>query len=469
MRIQSSVLRSALLCSLALGALAAGAHPAVAEVMLIEKDGWTFYTDGRVNAFLTQTWGDDFPAPTVNPSTTDPTTGATVMQPQHTVTGSGQPFTAGFPSDQGDPTGKVFGGRVRSGFLGSILAFGIKRQVTATTSAKAYIALWGTAESYGRDRTQDFGKSTSKGLDVREGWIYFDGPWGGFTAGRQGGILGGMSTEIDFLYAHGYGLGLPCLDVYYPACGHIGTGALGPGNAAGFVYGSPKVGGLKLTAGLYDPVRLLGAWERTPYPRPEGALTFDRRFTPGFFMKLAVEGMFQKYYQRAGTDSTNVWGVAGGGRFEIGFFRLGLSAFRGKGLGSYVALQNSMSTFSGVDLAFRYFTGLYAQTAFVFGREQLSFGGGQVHVDQLPEDKLDGLTSQLKNQTGYSVVFQHTLTENVVLDIDYFMFRTDWWGAPNSQYGTDAMGNQVVQILPGYLTPEKQVINFLNVGATFRW
>ena len=32
----------------------------------------------------------------------------------------------------------------------------------------------------------------------------------------------------------------------------------------------------------------------------------------------------------------------------------------------------------------------------------------------------------------------------------------------------DATGNPVV-ILPGVLTPEKQLIHFINAGATFHW
>jgi hypothetical protein len=470
------VVRGGALCGLMLGACLAFPRAAAAEVTLLEHDGWTFFTDGRVNAFVSQTFGDDFPQPTHNPDAIDPTTGMAVPQPQHTVIGSGQPFTAGFPSDQGDPNGKVSTARIRSGFLGSIIAFGMKRQLTEWTSVKAYMSLWATVQSYARDRSQDYVR-TSEGFDAREGWIAFEGQWGKFIAGRQSGILGGISTEIDFLYAHNYGLGLPCLDVYYPSCGHIGTGALGPGFAAGFVYTTPTVlGGLRLTAGLYDPVRLLGAWERTPYPRPEGTLTYDRKLNPWFNFKLAVEGMYQPMYKR-GTDPNSVdpttglpnhdavWGVAGGGRVEIGPFRLGLSAFRGKGLGTYVALQNAMSTFSGIDLEFRYFTGLYGQTAVVFGREQISFGVGRVMVDQLQVDKTDYLSSQLKNHTGISAGFFHAVTENLVLGLDYFMFRTDWWGAPTT--GIDATG--MMTIGPGRLPGEKQVINFINVGATFIW
>jgi len=237
------------LCSFTLGALLLAPRPAAADLTLFDSDGWTFFTDGRINSFLSLGFGDDFP----NRDTTDPTK---LADP---VGGGGQYFTAGFPNDQGY-NHKFYGARVRSGFLGSIIAFGVKRQVTEWTSIKSYVSMWGTSESFARDRNNDAGLSTSKGFDMREGWVSVDGLWGSFVGGRQSGIMGGISTEIDFLYGHNFGVGLPCLEIYYPTCGHIGTGALGPGFAAGFSYLTPSLSGLRVKAALYDPVRLLGVW-----------------------------------------------------------------------------------------------------------------------------------------------------------------------------------------------------------------
>jgi len=475
----SSAKRRGVVCGITLGALLLlGARPAAADLLLFEHDGWTFFTDGRINSFLSAGTGDDFPKPSPNTNVgPDGSPG-----PGHNlIAGDGAYFTAGFPNDQGY-AGKYLGTRVRSGFLGSIIAFGMKRQLTEWTTVKSYVSLWGTSQTYARDRNNDGGDKTSKGFDVREGWVALDGHWGTFIAGRQSGILGGISTEIDFLYGHNFGLGLPCLEIYYPACGHIGTGALGPGNAAGFSYATPSFGGLHAKLALYDPVRLLGAWERVPYPRPEGAIWFERRLSPAVWFKVQAEGMYQ-YMARLGgaragqqdipetlhaTDA--VWGVAGGARLEAGPFRLGLSAFRGKGLGSYVALQNSPSTFNSATFNFRYFTGYYAQTALVFGEEQLSAGIGRVKDDLLPEDRTDGGTSNLKYQTGISAAFYHRLTANLILSFDYFQFRTDWWGAPNSILVPDpATGNTMTQILPGFLPGEKQTVNLFNLGATFYW
>jgi hypothetical protein len=212
-------------------------------------------------------------------------------------------------------------------------------------------------------------------------------------------------------------------------------------------------------------VRLLGGWERVSYVRPEGALLFEQRFSPAFLLKAQVEGMYQPM-AILGADRTDaVWGVAGGARIEAGPVRLGASAFHGKGLGVYVALQNSGSMFNQATKNFRTFTGIYAQSALVFGPLQVSLGAGRVLDSQLPEDKIQESVSGLKTQMGASLAVYYRMTDNLVLGADYFRFQTDWWGAPNSTL--DDM-NTVV-ILPGVLTPEKQVIHFINMGATFHW
>jgi hypothetical protein len=210
---------------------------------------------------------------------------------------------------------------------------------------------------------------------------------------------------------------------------------------------------------------LLGVWERVSYPRPEGTLTFEQEVSPAFKFKLAVEGMYQPVAILGAERTDNVWGVAGGGRVEAGPVRFGASAFRGKGLGVYVALQNSSSSFNSETKDLRLFTGLYAQSAVVLGPLQVSLGAGRVLDEQLAADKVDASTSGLKSQLGVSLAFYYTVTDNLVLGVDYFRFQTDWWGAPNST--NDATGATV--ILPGILKPEKQVIHFINAGATFLW
>jgi predicted porin len=457
-RIQTCVKLRGALGALSLGVCLLWTPPAAAELTVFQTGDWSFFTEGRINAFISQGFGDEFPAASPNPND----------GPAHDLIGASALYAAGQSTNQGDSSNKYFAARIRNGFVGSILGFGIKRKLSETTTVKGFVALWGHAETFGRDRT-NFSK-----FDVREGYVNFDGSWGTLTAGRTLGLFGRMSTEIDFTYGHNYGLGYPCGDDQGPTCGHIGTGVMFPGFGAGFLYSTPSLEGLKLHVGLFDPVRLLGAWNRAPIARPEAAVTFEQKLGDSGMFKLGVEGMFQPV-ARLTTAPDNpakqidvtdkVWGVAGGGRLEVGPVRLGVAAFRGKGLGQYYALQNSPAVFNASSYEIRSFTGVYAQSALVFGPAQIAAGVGRVTVDQLPADKIDPLLSNAKSQTGISVAFYYSVSDNLALGIDYFRFMADWYGAPNSVYDAD----RNVVVLPGVITPEKQAVNYINVGATYHW
>jgi hypothetical protein len=246
-----------------------------------------------------------------------------------------------------------------------------------------------------------------------------------------------------------------------------------PGFAAGFQYSTPDFVGLRLHAGLYDPVRLLGAWNRAAVPRPEAARSFESKFGAVSLLKFQAEGMVQPVSRPSVDEATgaqsiiteNVWGAAFGGRIEVGPVRFGAAAFRGKGLGQYYALQNSPAVVRNGTYEIRSFTGVYAQAALVFGKVQLSAGAGRVTIDQLEVDKRDFNLSNAKSQTGVSAAVYYGLSENLVLGLDYFRFQTDWYGAPRSSL--DA--NQEPQLLAGFLPPERQVVNYINAGATFHW
>src|SRR3954462_3006863 len=104
---------------LTLGGLLLSARPAAAELVLFEGDGWSFFTDGRINSFVTVGYGDGFPGPTPNnnPPLIDPMTGMPLIPTHLVVGGDGILFNAGFQSDQ-NANGKYNAQRVRSGFLG---------------------------------------------------------------------------------------------------------------------------------------------------------------------------------------------------------------------------------------------------------------------------------------------------------------------------------------------------------------
>jgi len=419
-----------------------------AELTVAEKNGWRLYTEGRINTFASLGFGEDFPTPPPGSS--------------YSIVGEGAPGAAGQNTEQDDVDNEYFAVRGRNGFMSTILGLGMVRDLTPTTKVRGYIALWGHAESYDRSR------SYTSELDVREGYVNFDGPWGAFNAGRMLGLFGRISTEIDFNYGHNFGLGNPCGDIQGPTCGHIGTGVMFPGFASGFSYATPKLAGVQLQVGIFDPVRVLGAWNRAPMPRPEGALTFEQKLGATNLLKLQLEGMWQPVARGtvdeagvADTVTSKVWGAAAGGRVEVGPVRFGAAAFMGQGLGQYYALQNSPVAFNTSTKELRFFKGLYAQAALVLGRVQLAAGAGQVRVDELDADKTNGSLSNAKSQTGLSAAVYYGLSDNLVLGLDYFRFQTDWYGAP--------IVDPTTMAVTGRHAPERQVVNYINAGATYHW
>jgi hypothetical protein len=440
---------------------------AVAEVTLVEKDGWTFYADGRVGAFASLGFGDDFPLPTPNPENPTP----------HEVMGAsgGEEVgttDAGWPSSyQRDENNRYLAMRIRSGMLSNILGFGLKREVSETTTVKGYLSFWATVETPGRDKWMPVEP------EAREGYFRVEGPWGSATVGRTFGFYGRTSAEIDFMYGHTYGLGLPCSDYVGPGCGHIGTGVAFPGYSAGIAYSSPSLGGLRLHAGIYDPIAFNRGWEHAPFLRPEGAVTFEAPLGDDGKLIVAAEGLFQPLARTETDDTTlekrevttSVWGVSGGGRLEVGPLRLGLSAFRGRGVGLSYAIQGSPETGSTFDAAtheIRMFTGFYGQLALMFGGLHLAAGGGAASVDQLPTDRNNFRLSVIQRQIGASAAAYYHLSDSVVVGLDYFRFMARWYGAPRSFVDPTT---QTAVLGQGVLPGEKQDLNFVNAGVTFHW
>jgi hypothetical protein len=457
---------------LTFSALMSLAGTAGAEVTLAEKDGWTFFADGRINTFVSVGFGDGFPEPTPPPvdAMGNPT------RQDYTILGADAGWSIKAPPLE-DTSDNYFAMRSRSGFMGTIFGFGLKRKLSDTVTAKGYIGVWTTAEAANRDKLQ------TMSTDVRVGYVSLDGPWGSFVAGRDLGLFGRISTETDFLYGHNFGLGLPCMDNGgNPTCGHVGTGVIGAGFGSGFAYSTPSLAGLTLKVGLYDPVRILGGWDKAPYLRPEAQLAFETPLGDAGMVKFAVEGLWQKLTDiRSEPEphdvSTDVWGVAGGGRVEIGPARLGLSAWHGKGLGFYTALQNDpvMYDLSVKPGELRTFTGYYGQGALVFGPVQFSLGAGIATVDQLEKDKINPALSTYKSQTGLSAGVFYSLSDNVVIGLDYFRLMMRWYGARNHHFqdpnGLDGDPENDFDVVldPGVIAEEKLDIDFINAGVTFHW
>lgn len=468
------------------------ARSASAEVTLLEKDGWTFYANGRVGAFVSMAFGDDLPEPTPPLPGPDPTMPS--PNPSHQIGGNSGNGVFGWASDyQRNEDGSTFATRVRSGTVSNVLGFGLRRAINEGTSINGYIAIWTPIESTARDKWRQVE------ADVREGYFEVESNFGTVTGGRFRPLFGRTSYEIDQLYAHGYGVGLPCNDAQGPTCGQVGLGAIDPGFAAGFLYSTPSFGGVKVHAGVFDPVRFYSSpglaggvpYEKVPFLRPEGAITFDTALGSTGKLKLGVEGSFQPVSSISDEDtdgnpatpavpvetSSSIYGVSGGARLEMGPARIGAAGFWGRGTGLYdtfdpsdvsggPALRPGTNALDPTKAEIRTFTGFHVQVAGVFGKVEVGVGGGIAMVGRIASDNLNFNLSAPKQQTGLGGHVNYHVTDAVVLGLDYMRMMARWQGAPAA--ATDPATSMTVTT-GGVLTPEQQDVNFVNAGVTFHW
>jgi hypothetical protein len=429
------------------------------------SDGWEVYATGRIGVFAEVLKGDGVPqAYGQVDMDNDPST-PPISVPIHPV-GNGGIAAMSDPVLQPDGTyrqGPVLASRVRSGFLGNVFGFGVRRKLTESTVLTGHIAIWGTSET---DSQRTFYRNYA---DWREGYISIEGPAGTLRAGRALSLFSRGAIEIDYLYAHQYGVGNPAgFSELGPSGGHIGYGVVAPVFVAGLSYATPRFHGLQLTAGYYDPGTLVGLyWTRTKLGRPEAEATYDLSFGSSGKLHLFVNGAFQKLYATDSPRNTNVYGVGGGGRIELGSFHLGAATHSGRGLGIGYFLDGSdavVAQFTTQEL--RKFSGYYVQAQLAMGTFDLNAGWGMTRVYVLPADidpnwcaasggsqpcaGFDPMTNQparsfLKSQTGYSGVFVYHFSSHLHFSLDYFLSDVRW------QQG------------------EKQLVHSMNIGSTLTW
>lgn len=448
---------------------------ASAEITLLEKDGWQIFTEGRVGAFGSVAFGQDVPSP-VSPDPAFPARPLLVG-------------TFGSDNEQTDLSGNTLAFRLRSGMMPNILAFGFRKELSETTTVRGYISLWASADT---NRV----KYTKSAFDVRQGFLELEGNWGSLLAGRALALFARGNWEIDYLYQHGYGFGHPCkIDSSGEeagftgggTCGQIGFGVLHPGYDAGIAYATPSLGGLKVTLGVYDPVGSQQVLPRTPYPRPEGEVAFQKKLGDLGLIRVFASGMWQRSQMVVvSTDPTTMmmsdvlidrdaYGFAGGARLELGPLRIGGSGFRGKGLGTHFALnlrndpttlhrsQQGGSCNGPNDCRYRTTDGFHGAIAGVFGRLMINAGFGMTRIYRLAEDSVHVDPNDMSDpspwvvpryQYGVSAGINVRLSESLVFDIDYFRAHSAWYD--------DADMNRVI---PG----QTQDMNVLSSGLVLVW
>jgi len=405
---------------------------ASAEIELGVKGGWRFTTDGRINNFLSIARGNAIP--------------------------SGAPSTYSGVDDQATAGGDIASARVRTGFIESVLAFQLSKNVSESTTVEARVALWILSAS---------SKSTSDapGVEAREAYFKLEGDWGGLLVGRAMSLFARGGILLNYDIEHNYGMGSPCQikQVQGGACGHSGFGLLFPGFHSGLVYSTPSLAGLQLSAGLYDPGALSAAdYRRTPLPRVESELTFA---TPNRVFTAFVGGLWQRVSRTATEGDTkldqnvDVVGVNYGLGVKLGPLELGASGYNGKGLGFFSAVEDNPANFLSGKPGVRSQHGYYGAAALVFGGTRLASGAGISASDADPSDPPDtaSQTAFLKQQVGVSLGVYQTVYKSVVFALEYFGAQYTWFNY------AEMRGDQLVVIRP------RQAVNFVNAGATFTW
>jgi hypothetical protein len=451
---------------------------AAAEITLVEKDGWTVYMNGRAQAFLNYNNGDGYPkalAVDGNGMGADLRGGGQ---------GPGDAYHE-YP-DNRMPTdiGKIEELRIRTGFVGNVLGFGIKRKLSENSELLAYTAVTTYIDSTNRRKYLDVRP------DWRESFLRVSGLWGSVTAGRTGTLFSRGATEITYLYGFKYGLGWPggisSIGGSGPGAGAVGFGVLANGFGGGITYATPDLGGAQVSVGVYDANSLVGSgvWERVKWPRAETELTFERKLGGAGMFKLFANGAWQKVYHTESSASGTILGAGYGGRVEIGPAHLGLAGHYGKGVGMDFALQPTPAIWDHRDEykddpKLRTFTGYYAQ-AMVSATPaiDISAGAGITSVAQNPEDKVNSADDDanpatpsgnddadptrpesvgfvtIKSQTGIHGGVTFHLSENLHLAFEYFRAMFEWY-----------------KPLPAAATTAnpKQNFHVINAGITYDW
>lgn len=466
------------------------ARPAAADQSLMEKDGWEVFMNGRIQTFGNYNEGNGRPAngsvyTGMDANGRQPQLRSGGMENQEGVLPEYRVGSSATPDDQG----VVREMRIRSGFTGNVLGFGIRKRLSEQTEILGYTAVTVGLDSEARR------KFNRVNPDWRESFVRVTSYWGSLTAGRTLTLFSRGATEITYLYAYRYGLGFPgtVSNFSQSTAGSVGFGVMGNGFGAGFVYATPVAGGLQLSVGAYDANTLptMPLLNRARWPRAESELTFVRTFGTSGLVKLFANGAWQRLYDFSGTPlSADVYGAGFGGRFEIGPFRIGLAGHWGKGIGvtysfephlslyfveqTQAALQDStspcaMGQYSACPpMKMRTVDGGYVQTLTSLVPSKLDFqlGAGVTRIHQLDEDKDATLWKTDSTQPDYTSTGYITIRQQLGIGTGFIMHANSNFHVTAEYFYAYFQWYKPVPALPGQAYPS-QFLHAVNVGVTY--
>lgn len=336
---------------------------AVAEIMLYDRDDTTFSVDGYFNTFYVSS----------------------------DVDRAGEQFDR----DQS---------RVKMGFLPNYIGFNFGKQLEQV-KVGGRSSFWVTINDSDTNGTET-------GIDVRQfyGTASSD-RWGEVLFGKDFGLFGRSNIFLDEMLA-GYGqvsdtLGL--VDFGGVSFGNIGTGYPYPFPTSQITYRSPVMNGLRVAAGIMDPVdttddassALDEAYQDSPRFETEVTYQFD---LSGAQIYSWVNGMQQT---SKNTDSTveeiDSKGIGYGVQAKVGAFSVTASGFKAEGINPFYTNNAGKAQLRNVDS-----DGYLLQGSYTFGKNRIALSAGKT------KDDGNGLGTAADYETR-GIAYFRTINDNLKL------------------------------------------------------
>jgi len=418
-------LRFGLVVACALTLFASGAR---ADIVLYDKDGWGVYTRGQAAAFYQLSLGDADPS-----SATQQFVGGVLSSTQ-----------------EANPANNTLTlSRVRSGFVGSQIGFGVRRDISASVHVDSLMAV--SLQDVSGGRTVD----VPEGVDFREAWANIVTPYGSFKFGRMFSIFGSASAQVVLL-ADRYGIGNPCVAGGAGiACGSVGAGPLYAAFNAEMRYITPRLAGFEAQLSVGDPVSGQDAnYTQTPLPRFDAEINYDKQFGESTRLRVIAQGITQEIARNNmganGTtlETANIWGVMGSAIIEASGFALGVGGWEGSGIGTTRLLEVPGGTDSisfDTTGVLRLFRGYYGNVAYDYHGTRLAAGTGIVYVRPTALDDSANSPDDVLDHSGeWHVVFTQQF-DAFILTAEFSRWTERWHSEAH------------------------EIVNFSSVGANFNW
>ncbi len=302
--------------------------------------------------------------------------------------------------------------RVKMGFLPNWIGFNFTKQV-------GDLKLGGRSSFWVTINDSDT-NGTETGIDVRQFYATAAGEeWGEVLFGKDFGLFSRSNILLDEMLS-GYGQVsdvLSLVDGGGVSFGNIGTGYPYPFPTSQITYRSPDMSGLRIAAGIMDPVdttedtskALSKAYQEAPRFETEVTYQFDLGGTKFYTW---INGMQQS---SDNTDSTveevDSKGLGYGIQAKMGNLSLTASGFQAEGINPFFTNNAGEALLREVDS-----DGYLLQGSYRFGKNRLALSYGKT------KDDGNGLGSEADYETRGVALF-HSVNDNLTLVAELNQFE----------------------------------------------